>query len=430
MSDEAPLTPPPPPRKLLTRRRFLGALAGGGALAVGYPLAWISPPPKLDDLTLSDAAQALVAKAWLGLDPTRVVDGHVHVLGLGVGGTGCYVHPDASSWTSPVRMLKTRFYKGAAGVYDDARADELFVERLVDLWSHQHPRGKALLLAFDANRDTSGHVVPAMTEFYVPNEYVASLVQRYPDDFLYCCSVHPYRPDALDELRRCAAAGAVACKWLPNAMGIDPADPRCDPFYELLAELKITLLSHTGEEQAVHAEELQELGNPLRLRRALDRGATVVMAHCACLGEGEDLDAEPDASGQHPKVPSLELFLRLMEDERYTGRLFADISATTQFNRAEPTLRELLTRPHLHARLVNGSDYPLPAIDPLIRTGQLVDLGFLDPAERPAINELYDYNPLTFDFVLKRRLRLQQDGAELRFASTVFESADVYRGRG
>ena len=65
--------------------------------------------------------------------------------------------------------------------------------------------------------------------------------------------------------------------------------------------------------------------------------------------------------------------------------------------------RDSLVR--LHPRLVNGSDYPLPAIDPVIRTGQLVEEGFLSARERPWINEIYDYNPITFDFVLKRRLR-------------------------
>ena len=404
---------------------------------MGVPWLWrIAPPPRLDALRLDPAALALWQTAWEGLDLTQVVDVHVHVLGLGVGGTGCYVHPDALSFTSPVRALKTRIYKGAAGIWDDGRADELFVERLVDLATHPEPRGRSLLLAFDEARLPDGRVDAARTEFHTPNAYVASLCARWPELFLYGCSVHPYRPDALEELERCAAAGAIACKWLPNAMGIDPLDPRCEPFYERLAALGLVLLSHAGEEQAVHAEEAQELGNPLRLRRALELGCTVIVAHCASLGACLDLDAPAagggagagsgPGGGEPPRVSAYALFRRMLADPRWEGRLFGDVSATTQFNRVEPILPDLLGSPDLHPRLLNGSDYPLPAIDPLVRTGLLVDLGLLDPAERPAINALFEYDPLAFDFTLKRRVRVVRDGVAHRLSGAVFETARAF----
>ena len=63
-------------------------------------------------------------------------------------------------------------------------------------------------------------------------------------------------------------------------------------FEQHLVEHGIALLTHAGEEQAVEAEEDQELGNPLRLRRALDAGVQVIVAHCASLGTGLDLDEE------------------------------------------------------------------------------------------------------------------------------------------
>ncbi|MBX3466800.1 MAG: amidohydrolase family protein [Planctomycetes bacterium] len=418
---------PPAVRPLLTRRRFLamtaGCLALGGA---GYPLAVISPPPRLADLTLSDAALALIREAWVGLDPAKVLDVHCHVIGLGVGGTGCFVHPDSLSYLSPLRKLKTRIYKGAAGVHDDARADALFVERLVDLVTHQSPRVRAVLLPFDKHFKPDGTEDLARTEFHTPNDYVLGLAEQHPDLFLPGCSVHPYRADALDELTRCQERGARLCKWLPNAMGMDPADPRCDAFYERLAALGMPLLSHAGEEQAVHAEEAQELGNPLRLRRALERGVTVIVAHCASLGACEDLDAPADAAGKRPKASCYSLFRRLLTEERWNGRLFGDVSAMTQFNRCGVALPDVLGSPEVHGRLLNGSDYPLPAIDPLIRTGLLVEQGLLDAAERPAINELFAYNPLTFDFVLKRRLRrVGPDGDVQRFGDAVFETARV-----
>ena len=159
---------------------------------MAYPLFWISPPPRLEDLRLSDAAEELVALAWRGLDPARVIDAHVHVIGLGRGDTGCFVHADNLSLTSPVRYVKTRFYKGAAGIYDDSRADALFVERLVDLCRYQTPRPRHVLLAFDQHYTTAGEPVDVATEFYTPNEYVFDLCRRHPDLFLAGCSVHPY----------------------------------------------------------------------------------------------------------------------------------------------------------------------------------------------------------------------------------------------
>ncbi|MEZ6184988.1 MAG: amidohydrolase family protein [Planctomycetota bacterium] len=424
-------TPPTsePRRRLLTRRRFLAACLGGSAASCAGALHWLNTvpaPTAVADVPLSDAAQALVATAWEGLDPSRVVDVHVHVIGLGAGDTGCSVHPGNLSWSSPLRRIKTRFYMGAAGIYEQARADQLYMERLLDLTATQSPRGRSLLLAFDHNHDHDGTPRPEQSEFYTPNAYVHALVQAHPELFLFACSVHPYREDALEALDRWVDAGARCVKWLPNAMGIDPLDPRCLPFYERLAARGIPLLTHAGEEQAVHAEEAQALGNPLRLRAALDQGATVILAHCASLGTNEDLDQEPAADGTRPRVSGFDLFRRLMAEEREEGRLYADVSATTQFNRVDPVLAEILADEALHPYLVNGSDYPLPAIDLLVRTGQIQGLGLLDEAEVPLLEELFVKNPILFDFVLKRRVRVVTPDGERRFPANVFETAHLF----
>ena len=167
------------------------------------------------------------------------------------------------------------------------------------------------------------------------------------------------------------------------------------------------------EEQAVEAEEDQALGNPLRLRRALDAGVVVVMAHCASLGTDEDLDAPG-----RPRVPSFSLFLRLMDDPRYAGLLYGEISAMTQFNRIGEPLTTMLRRTDLHPRLVNGSDYPVSAANFVIWTRTLKNEGFLTGEERGHLNEIYRRNPLLYDFALKRTLRHPETGA--RFPPTVF----------
>jgi len=183
-------------------------------------------------------------------------------------------------------------------------------------------------------------------------------------------------------------------------MGIDPSDPQCDAFYQKLKERNLVLLSHGGEEKAVEAEEDQKLGNPLLLRRALDHGVRVIVAHCAGLGTNEDLD---DPSRK--QVDNFDLFMRLMDDKRYQGLVFGETSAMTQFNRAGRPLRTILEREDLHERLVNGSDYPLPAVNMLIRMAPLVRRGYITAEEGQSLKEIYNYNPLLFDFTLKRSLK-------------------------
>ena len=348
---------------------------------------------------LSAKASDVVKRAFDDIDPQRLIDHHVHVAGLGAGGT--FVNRKMRTWSHPFHRLKFKVYMSSAGATDENRADTQLVERLASLVSHIRNHGKHRLLAFDKHYRGDGSVNLEKTEFYVPNEYVFELAERYPDMFVPNISVNPYRPDAISELEKWARRGARIVKWLPNAMGIDPSDPKCDPFYQKMKEHDLILLSHGGEEKAVEAEEDQKLGNPLLLRRALDHGVKVVVAHCAGLGTNEDLD-----DTDRKQVDNFDLFLRLMDEKRYEGLVFGEISAMTQFNRVGKPLHTILAREDLHERLVNGSDYPLPAVNILIRTRPLVKLGFLSKSEGESLKEVYDYNPLLFDFVLKRTLKL------------------------
>jgi uncharacterized protein len=367
---------------------------------------------------LSIKASDLIKRSFEDIDPARLIDYHTHVAGTGREGTEAFVNPKMLSWRHPLHQLRLRVYLSAGAVTDVARADEQMIERLVRLISNIESHGKHRLLAFDKNYRRDGSPNLAKTEFFVPNDLVFSLVERYPDLFEPVISVNPYRESALEELERGARRGARIVKWLPNAMGIDPADELCDPFYEKLKELGLVLLTHGGEEKAVEAEEDQQLGNPLRLRRALEAGVKVIVAHCAGLGDNEDLD-----DSTRRRLSNFDLFLRLMNEKRYEGLLFADISAMTQFNRCGMPLRTILQREDLHPRLVNGSDYPLPAINVLIRTRSLVKQGYISSDERASLNEIYDYNPLLFDFVLKRTLRLPNTSRSLPAAVFMANSA-------
>ena len=389
--------PPRPARPCL-----LLALALVLALVLAFPAA--AEVPKASQ-AYSPAAQALIDHAFEELDSTRpVVDVHVHALGLGQDGDGTSVNPEKLSPRHPFKRFETGLYLKATGVEGLTHFDQDYLARLIDR-ARAFPRPvKIHLLAMDQAYQADGTPDPVRTEFHVPNAYVFEVAAKHPDLLVPVVSIHPARKDAIQELEACAARGARLLKWLPNAQNIDPADPRYDAFYRRMKELGVVLLTHAGEEKAVAVKGAQALGNPLRLRRPLDIGVTVIVAHCASLGRNADLD--------HPgrTATNFDLFLRLMADPKYQGRLYGDLSAITQINRLPRPLQTLLAHPEFDERLLNGSDYPLPGVNFIVWTRRLVQLKMITPGERKALNEIWRRNPLLFDFVLKRTLKDPKTG--------------------
>ena len=271
---------------------------------------------------------------------------------------------------------------------------------------------KLLLFAFERAHDERGEPDLARTTFHVPDTYARDVARAHPQYFEWAASIHPYAGDCLARLERAKAEGARAVKWLPSAMGIDPASPRCDRFYESMTKANLALISHAGLERAVLGREAHDFGNPLRLRRALEAGVRVVVAHCASMGEDRDLDKGPNG----PYTDSFSLFTRIFQ--KYEKNCYGDISAMTQVNRAGPALARVVEEQSWHARLLNGSDYPLPGVMPIFSVDYLVSLGLLAAPAAPVLREIRQHNPLLFDFVLKRALR--SNGKAL--AASVFET--------
>lgn len=403
------------------RRRWLAAglagIAGLGAwqLRRFWPHDGIANPC-LGPLPPDLANHPLVKQAWTGLDPQRMWDAHVHFFTSADAG-----HVDGAHWPHWASGLQVRAIANAACVDPDAQYFvDPYLNRLLALLDDMPPGYKLLLLALDVHRDDRGEPVPALTHFSITNDACAAAAQGAPDRFEWIASIHPYRPDALDELARVKALGARAIKWIPSAQGIDPASPRCDAFYAALADARLPLLTHTGQERATPGAD--ELGNPLHLRRALDRGVRVIAAHCATMGQDRDLDVGPDG----PHVGSFVLFERLMDEPRYEKLLVGDLAAIPQFGRTGAPLKRII---ELGApdgvwrhRLLHGSDYPLPGLLPLYSPADLVDQGLLDPAAVEPLIAIRRHNPLLFDFVFKRSLRLK----DKRLADEVFHTRDYF----
>lgn len=405
----------------MKRRQTLLGLASIGLAGTGiryWPEDGIKNPCPSEPLPQTLLDHPLVQSAWDGIDATRFWDCHAHLIGTGDGDTGLWINPRMLSLAHPVQWLQRVFYLNGSCTPDEGQSDHLFVERII--WLHEQlPVGvKLMLLAFDYLYDESGERRPGNSAFHTPDAYAVSIVARHPSRFEWIASIHPYRDDAVDALKAAARNGARAVKWLPPAQGMDPDSPLCDPFYAAAADLDMPLLVHAGAERAVHGGNTADFGNPLRLRRPLEHGVRIVVAHCASLGQSPDLDVGPTG----PSVDSFDLFARMMQEPRYEGLLFGDISAITQVNRVGPALDTAVMREDWHPRLLNGSDYPLPGVLPLFSLKQMVRREYITQTQAEVLSAIRYYNPLLFDFVLKRTLRV--DGKA--FGAAPFHTRDFF----
>lgn len=401
------------------RRRDILAMAGALGVSGCTPLAWINPCPE-EPLPPELRHHPLVTAAWTGLEPALLRDCHVHLLGNGDSRNGIHLHPHMQQpIRHPWRYLKMRAFLTSACAEGRDGVDQGYLSRL-DRQLADFPVGfKLLLLAFDQVHDLDGRPRLDLTDFQVPDATAAAVANSRPDRLEWAASVHPHRPDWEEALHVAADQGARAIKWLPPAMGMDPASPRHDPFYRTMAALGLPLLTHGGDEKSVHGVDLPELGNPLRLRRALGHGVRVIVAHCASLGEGIDLDRGENAA----TLPNYQLFFRMLAEPAWRNLLFGDISGVFLRNRSREFIQTLLERSDCHSRLLYGSDYPLPGVFPVFNLPQLAEWGLLTQEEAAILIRIRHYNPLLFAFILARTVRWQGQG----LATTIFTNRDRLR---
>lgn len=408
----------------MNRRDFLGAGAGlfasaalpASALRLDEGASVFNPCGKLAAaLRSSEFTRA----GFEDLKAEDLWDCHVHLLGLGESGSGAWVTPKMQSFWNLRLYAQYRFYLNAACVEPALKnVDGDYLARLLEL-TMDFPAGfRAMVMAFDRTHDEAGRPQPERSAFYLPNAYANRISNQYPARIAWVASIHPYREDAALAVADVVKQGAVAVKWLPPAMGIDPASPLCDRFYEAMAKHDLPLISHGGEERAVEGAHRPAFGNVLKLRRPLERGLRVVVAHCASMGRDIDLDRGPNGA----ELECFQLFERLMATREFEGRLFGDISALPQTNRYL-YLERVLRHQEWAGRLLNGSDYPLPGVFPLFSVNALVEKSWLKAEVGEHLKRVREGNPMLFDFLLKRHLRI--DG--LKFGRETFETARIFR---
>ena len=399
----------------------MGAGAVAGSAAAFWPNEGVWNPCPAETLPAALSSHDLVQQAWQGIDAKYYLDCHLHIVGTGDTKSGIWLHPDMQNPLQLAQYVRFKFYMNATCTRDGQPVDTQYINYLLRLQQDFPAGAKFMLLAFDFMHDEQGRTLKQKSPFAIPNEYAAKLAQQHPEHFAWAASVHPYRKDSVERLDWCVRHGARAVKWLPPMMNIDPSSRLCEPFYEALRKHKIPLLSHAGDEHAVAGVDTQKLGNPLLLRKPLDHGVKVIVAHCATLGTNRDIDQGPNG----PEKRNYELFAKLMDEKRYEGLLFGDISAIPQVNRDGPAIADIIEHQDWRHRLLNGSDFPLPGVMPIFSTKRIVEMGLLDAQHLPVLKAIRRYNPILYDFVLKRSMRYKGMG----LSRDIFESGRILQNQ-
>jgi len=305
------------------------------------------------------------------------IDMHVHIVGNGLRGSGCWLKLGVAHRPLAAFMLR---HIGVGVSTSAPEFDEAYANHLAKL-VRESSLGAAVILAQDEVYDASGRKL-SFGSFHVPNDYVLKLAREH-EEFLPAVSIHPARADALDEFARCLELGAVMLKLLPNCHNVDCNDSRYKKFWERMAEAKLPLLAHTGGEHTVPVFD-KKLSDPRVLRLPLECGVTVIAAHC----------------GTKSGVGDPEYFHLFCEMLVQYPNFYGDTSAFNVPIRGRH-IRECLLEP-LASHLVHGSDYPVPVFGHWAWMQRFIDWKSFRRCEQIG-------NVLEKDYQLKRAMGFQSE---------------------
>lgn len=278
----------------------------------------------------------------------KKVDCHVHLVGNGLKGSGCWIR--MSGWHRWLGGFMARMIGMPVG-FEHEDFDAAYVGRLAG-FVQDSSVDHILLLAQEEVYNEDG-TKREFGSFHVPNEYLFDVCSQHPE-FLPAVSIHPARKDALEELDRCLGKGARALKLLPNCLDVDCSRPAYDAFWEKMAEAGLPMLAHTGGEMTVPVAN-KRYQDPRYLKRPLEIGVKIIAAHSASNSSLWDQD----------------YFDHLVEMMRVFPNLYADTSALNTPVRSAAFAKVL--RCDLLERFIHGSDFPVPVGTWYARLRGLVD---------------------------------------------------------
>lgn len=269
--------------------------------------------------------------------PVRI-DMHVHMVGNGLSGSGGWLR--LKGWHRVLAGFMLR-QLGMPTTALEGDLETIYAEHVLEL-VRRSSLDAIVLLAHERVHDPDGTPRPDLGSMFVPNDVVLDLARRH-HEFLAGVSIHPARRDALQELDRCVANGAVLMKCLPNCQNIDPSDARYIPFWKKMADAGLPLLVHTGGEHTVPIVNAK-FADPRLLRTPLECGVTVIAAHCGTSSGTFDRDYFDDWTAMLREFPNL----------------YGDISALVSLNRCGH-LKDC-RRSEIEPRILHGSDFPVPVL--------------------------------------------------------------------
>lgn len=267
-------------------------------------------------------------------------DVHVHLAGVGTGGSGCWISP---AFRRRPTFVGLRLLFRITGEQMRTTVDQDWARTVSDLVAASQI-DFAVALGFDGVYDAAGRLDLARSQMIVPPEWVFEVADRFPN-LLPGPSIHPYRSDALERLDEAIERGATLIKWLPIVQAIDPASRRARPFLQRLADSGVPLLVHAGGGEVTFATVDPTVGSVARLRDALELGVKVICAHGA-------------APIVYSRAPSEVSLLREML-ERHQN-LWIDNSGLANPSRF-PYLPRFAEDERIRERTLHGSDFPVIA---------------------------------------------------------------------
>ena len=378
---------------------------------------------------LSMSAQDLIYKALQPL--SHVIDTHLHNLGYDEGN---YLNPESAAYQKAERkdyllFATLRYAAGMSFVHGSTHE----ARKRIHLYAGHFPKLAGMILPIHKSILPSGKVEWKLTGSFLNNHSALvtamTFENPYKDSELFpAVSIHPFDIQWREKLLDAYAKGIRLVKWMPP-QSIPPDSPFLDSFYQWMSQLKMTLIAHAGMEHAIPTSESNkhwsDWGNPLRFRKPLQKGVSVILAHCG----HKDLLPDLDDPKQN-KIPGYQLFIRLAREAHrknksgeWTGLLYGDLAAVTT-HYGPDFIKELLkvaNEPGI--RLLYGSDYPYTNL--VQPKNDAYDLccaaGLLSLNDAISLKEIRSWNPLLANFIFTKTLAwLVDDQTTLRFPEASF----------
>lgn len=274
-----------------------------------------------------------------------MIDFHVHLAGTGCCSSGIFL---SNGFRRRPTFLALRYLENVTSQSMKTDIDTVWAQRIYDLVEKSPHVSQCVALCLDEVYNEKGETQRDLTQLYVPNSWGTLIAKESSGKVLLGASVHPYRVDALEELKKVENTGAMLIKWLPSVQGIDLSHPRAKEFFRVLAILKLPLLSHTDTEHTFGCPvpSWMAYNDVTNLRYALDEGVTVIAAHA---GTPTQSDLLIELMGKYPN-------------------LYADTSGFFNPSRARSaiSLAKKARDSIMSERLIYASDWPVPVLPVMV----------------------------------------------------------------